>query len=452
MFSRERAIIGVAAKHLVAALPAAGFGIARPAVRRRAWARALRRSAEDLGPAFIKLGQLVSVRPDEFSAEFVAEMRTLQSRVPPTSTEVVRDIVRRELGRTPDELWDAFEDAPVASASVAQVHRARLRSAYLPAWGPPIPAGAPVAVKVLRPGAEHVVAADVRVMRRLAERLERMRLGRRLRALSLVEEFAASMARELDLRLEGRAADRFGFDFRDDPQVVVPRVVWSASGARVLTMEFMDGWHLNELDEARAAGVDCRALAIHGATAFMRQVFVWGRYHADLHPANLLVTPQGTIAYLDFGIVGTLTPDQRREMAQVMAALVYRDAGRALRHSAALGVQVPPERVEALTAEIRALLESARRADGTQDLSAFGLGFLRALARHDVLVPQGYGMLVKSLVTVEGVARALYPEIDIIETARPFVTRLLASVFADPAVLQARLPAALRAAVWELTA
>ncbi len=154
---------------------------------------------------------------------------------------------------------------------------------------------------------------------------------------ALLDEFAASVERELDLRVEGRVADRFAFDFRPDPKIVVPRIVWTRTAVRVLTMERMYGWRLSELDEAELAGVDAHGLAVHGATAFMRQVMLYGRYHADLHPSNLFVTPDNRIAYLDFGIVGHLTDAERGDIAQVLAGFVYRDADRALRYSANLG-------------------------------------------------------------------------------------------------------------------
>jgi ubiquinone biosynthesis protein len=184
----------------------------------------------------------------------------------------------------------------------------------------------------------------------------------------------------------------------------------------------------------------------------MRQVFVYGRYHADLHPANLFVTPEGTIAYLDFGIVGYLTPEERMNITQVMAALVYRDPERALRYSARLGVHVPPEKIDAVREGLGALLDGTMRPDGTRDFAHFGLGFLRLLGRHGIAIPSGYGLLIKSLATVEGVARALYPEIDIVAAAKPFTTRVLGAAFADPAHLRERMPAAVRAALRELVA
>lgn len=452
MASRTWAISGTVARHLIAALPAARFGFAQAPVRRAAWARALRLAFEDLGPAFIKLGQLISVRPDEFSEELVAEMRSLQDAVPPLAAAVIRAVVREEFAAEAEELWADFNDEPLASASIAQVHRARLARPYRPVWGEVLPAGAEVVVKVVRPGAAESISGDVAVARRLMLRVARTRLARRFDPVALLDEFAATLERELDLRQEGRFADRFLFDFRDDPRVVAPRTVWNRTTARVLTMEFMRGWRLSELEEARAAGVDCFGLAVHGATAFMRQVFVYGRYHADLHPANLFVTPENTIAYLDFGIVGYLTPEERMNITQVMAALVYRDPDRALRYSEALGVDVPAEHIDAIRRGLGELLDGTIRADGTRDFAHFGLGFLRLLGAYGVKIPSGYGLLIKSLATVEGVARALYPQIDIVATAKPFTTRILGRAMGDPARLYERMPQAVRAALRELMA
>jgi ubiquinone biosynthesis protein len=268
---------------------------------------------------------------------------------------------------------------------------------------------------------------------------------------SLLNEFAASVERELDLRVEGRVADRFAFDFRPDPKIVVPRIVWPRTAVRVLTMERMYGWRLSELDEAELAGVDAHGLAVHGATAFMRQVMLYGRYHADLHPSNLFVTPDNRIAYLDFGIVGHLTDAERGDIAQVLAGFVYRDADRALRYSANLGVIVPPEKVATVRDELGLLLDKTM-GGGSTDFRHFGFGFLALLRRNGIGIPGGYGLLVKSLATVEGVARRLYPDIDIMEVARPFVTRMIGDSIGRPEKLQQRIPAVWRAAMRELLA
>lgn len=451
MPSRSAIIVGVTLGQLVRQLPAARFGIAPARVRRAAWARALRLSFERLGPAFVKLGQLISVRPDEFSAELVAEMQRMQDAVPPIPASAVRAVVRSEFAAEPEDLFASFDDTPLAAASIAQVHRATLTEPCRPVWGDVLPAGAEVVVKVVRPGAAESIKGDLAIVRRLAERLAGTRFARRFDPVALVDEFADTVDRELDLRKEGRFADRFSFDFRDDVKVVAPRIVWPRTTARVLTMEYITGWRLSDLESARAAGVDCKGLAIHGATAFMRQVFVYGRYHADLHPANIFVTPDNTIAYLDFGIVGYLTPEERMNITQVMAALVYRDPDRALRYSEKLGVHVPPEHIEPVRRGLGELLDGDVRPDGTRDFAHFGLGFLKLLGEHDIAIPGGYGLLIKSLATVEGVARALYPEIDIVSTAQPFTTRILGRAMGDPVRVRERMPAAVRAALRVLT-
>ncbi|MHB1136095.1 MAG: ABC1 kinase family protein [Coriobacteriia bacterium] len=450
MASRSAVITGTILGQLLGQLPAARFGLAPAHVRRAAWARGLRRSFERLGPAFIKLGQLISVRPDEFSAELVAEMQRMQDAVPSVAAESIRAVIRTEFAAEPEDLFATFDNEPLAAASIAQVHRATLAVPCRPVWGEVLPAGAEVVVKVVRPGAAESILGDIAIVRRLAERMAGTRLARRFDPVGLVDEFSSTVDRELDLRQEGRFADRFAFDFRDDPKVQAPRIVWARSTARVLTMEFITGWRLSDLEVARAAGVDCRGLAIHGATAFMRQVFVYGRYHADLHPANIFVTPDNTIAYLDFGIVGYLTPEERMNITQVMAALIYRDPDRALRYSEMLGVHVPPQHVEPVRKGLGELLDGDVRPDGTRDFADFGLGFLKLLGEHNIAIPSGYGLLIKSLATVEGVARALYPEIDIVETAQPFTTRILARAMGDPVRLRERMPAAVRAALREL--
>jgi ubiquinone biosynthesis protein len=450
MSARSRRIARVLARHWLAGAWHARLGLAAASARRAAFANEWPAAFAELGPAFIKLGQLVSVRPDEFSSELVAAMQRLQDSVPPLPAADIREVIFRSFGRTPEQLFATFDDEPIASASIAQVHGATLAEEVRPVWGKTLPAGADVVVKVVRPGAPEAILADLAEARRLLRGVQRLGILRRADLAGLLDEFEESVRRELDLRVEARIADRFAFDFREDEKVEVPSTVWSLTTRDVLTMERMYGWRLTELDEAALAGVDGKALAVYGATAFMRQVMMYGRFHADLHPANLFVTPNDTIAYLDFGIVGHLSAEEMEDVAQVLAALVYRDADRALRYSERLGVRVPPEKVDQVKRELGELLDAQMGAAGPRDFRHFGLGFLALLRRHDLEIPTGYGLLVKSLATVEGCARSLYPDIDIIETAKPFVTRLLGSAMGRPERLQERIPAAVRAALREL--
>jgi ubiquinone biosynthesis protein len=449
--ARSRRIAGVTVSALARATWSARFGFASRQARRQAFAEQARIACEALGPAFIKLGQVISVRPDLFPTELVFEMEKLQDSVAPLPVASIRRVIFEEFGRPAEEIFATFEDTPLASASIAQVHRATLREPIRPAFGAELPAGKLVAVKVVRPGAEEAILADIAEARRLVSRIARLKRLRRLNLPGFLDEFAATLVSEVDLRNEGRVSDRFAFDFRDDPLMVVPRVAWRLTTRRVLVNEFVRGWRLSEITEAERAGVDAYALAVHGASVFMRQVLVLGRFHADLHPANLLVTPDSRICYLDFGIVGRTSGAERIAIAQVLAATVYGDADRALKYSEELGLVVPEKERPAVRESVAQLLHDTMGGNGQRaDVRRFAVGFLSMLAQHGIHVPIGYGLLIKALVTVEGVARALYPQIDITEAAKPYATELIAERMFKPARLAEKLPDAVRAALREL--
>ena len=428
------------------------FGLMPGHRRRCTIAREVRLLCERLGPAFIKLGQLASVRPDVFAPETIFELEQLQDRVGAVSVGAIQTVLKQELGAEVDALLDDFEDEAVAAGSVAQVHRARLARTYRPVTGPELPAGTPVAIKVLRPGIKALIATDLAIARRWAGRLNRWRRLARWRPAALMEEFSAMLERELDLRNEGRTADRFARDFAADPYVIVPRVVWRHSTRRVLVSEFVEGWRLNELGQAERAGINARRLAAHGAEVFMRQILVLGYFHADLHPANLLVTPKGQLCFLDFGIVGRTSPTQREAIAQVLVGLVYGDADRALRYSRELGLVVPAEREQGVRRETEVLVRRHLLEPGRADVRGFALGFLSMLADQRITIPAGYGLLVKALVTVEGVSHAIYPDLDLIKSAKPFATGLIAAQLMQPDRLRRRLPEAGRRALEALLA
>jgi len=452
MSARGRAVALVALRRFLRAGWETRLGLRRGHARREIFARQLRLACEELGPAFIKLGQLASVRPDVFAPETVFELERLQDRVPAVSSERIEAILATELGVAPERVFAEFDLQPTATASIAQVHQATLAEDYRAVNGTVLARGSRLAIKVIRPGIETFIAEDLALARRWARRLARFPAMSRLQPESLLEEFATALASELDLRNEGRIADRFARDFADDPLIVVPRVVWRHTSRRVLTTEFVEGWRLNDLGEAERSGIDARRLAAHGAEVFMRQVLVHGRYHADLHPANLFVTPDGRICYLDFGITGRTTPEERIAIAQVLVATVYGDAERALHYSRELGLEVPEDKVPAVHARVAELMKTHLAGREQADVRGFALGFLSMLADFRISIPEGYGLLIKALITVEGVARAIYPDIDIIEAAKPFATRLIAAQLARPERLRERMPAALKAALRELLA
>lgn len=372
----------------------------------------VRRALERLGPAFVKLGQVISVRPDIFPPDLVFELEKLQDSVPPDPFEVVARVVKEEFGRGPDELFASFEREPMAAGSVAQVHRATLDD------------GRDVVVKVQRPQARGLMAVDLAIAAKLAGWAGSLRLMPAVDAVAAVEESKASAARELDFRVEASHCDRFAFLFAGDPEIVIPRVIWGRTSGRVLTMERVEGWTLGQVDQARKSGVDAPRLARVGARAFMQQVLVFGFFHADLHPANIILTPDGRLAYLDFGIVGELDERGRRLVARLLAALTSRDPDTALDASRGLGVVIPDRAARAVRLELESLMDRFLSGGERLRMVQFGREFLSLLRRHRVRVPAGYALLVKALVTVEGVSQTLAPEMNMVLTARPVALAL----------------------------
>jgi len=449
MGSRRRHIFWVITKRWWRAVYLARFGIISATRRREIFARQLREAFEELGPAFIKLGQLISIRPDMFPPEYVFEMEHLRDEVAATPFEMVRPVIERDFGHSLDELFNTFDTTPIGSASIAQVYQATLQVDYTPVIGDSLPAGTKLAIKVIRPGSEETIKADIAVITPLVNRLSRIKRLARFGLSQLLSEFADSLASECDLRIEGRTSDRFAFDFADDPYVTTAAIVWPLTSRHVLTMKFIEGWHLDQAKEAEAAGVDARFLAMYGANVFMKQVMVLGRFHADLHQSNLLMTPDGRICYIDFGITGEVREEDKEAIAQVLAATVYADAKRAIDYSAALGLVVSDEKTDEVTARVAELM-SRTFSVTPRDVRGFAIGFLSIMNEQKVSVPRGFGLLIKALVVVEGCAQMVYSDIDIVDAAKEFTTTLVLKHMLQPARLYARIPRAVDAAIAEL--
>ncbi|MBI5016801.1 MAG: AarF/ABC1/UbiB kinase family protein [Deltaproteobacteria bacterium] len=379
---------------------------------RRSWAppaAGLRRAFEGLGPAFVKLGQFLSVRPDLLVPEALAELESLQDTGAPVLLSEVLRVVEEDLRAPADTLFRSFDPSPLASASVSQVHRAVL------------PAGNVVAVKVRRPGAARLLREDLALAgRALAALVPWTPLRSRLDPEALWREVTEACEAEMDFRREAETAEAFARSFREWPEVRVPRVHWGLTSRRVLTADFVEGLKISD-PRVRERG-DYRRLAELGARAFLKQVLEDGLFHADLHPANLLVTPQGEIAYLDFGIVGRLTGEERHAVLGALAGLISRDAPLALRHLRRLGVEVPAGHVEPFARDIGRVIDDALAPRlGDVSVGRIGRGILAAVHRHRVVFPRKYALLVKALLTIEGSARALHPDFSFELAAREYL-------------------------------
>ncbi|NOY44151.1 MAG: AarF/ABC1/UbiB kinase family protein [Deltaproteobacteria bacterium] len=383
-----------------------------PEAPRRRWARAVRLFLERAGPGFVKLGQVLSVRPDLVPEPLRRELETLQDRAAPVPWARVRQALERALGVDPRQRFRALDTRPVASASIAQVHRALL------------PSGQAVAVKVLRPGVEREMARNLRLARRLSPVLGLWApLRGRVDARSLWDEIERAAHDELDLRAEGETAAELGRRFRGDPWIRVPRVFWGHTGRRVLTTEWIEG-HKISSPEAREHP-SYPSLAEAGARAFFRQVLEFGLFHADLHPANLFVTPDGRIAYVDFGIRGRLEPGERHAVLGTLAGMLSRDPALALRHLERLGVRVPEAHRHAFVKEVGRALDAGLEPTLKEvPVASIGIGLLRATRRHRVRFPHRHAVLVKALLSIEGTARMLHPDFSLERCARDYLQEL----------------------------
>lgn len=449
MSRRGRHIRWTFAKHWLGAVWESRAGLVGGSRRRTITAQHLARALEDLGPAFIKLGQLISVRPDVFPPEYVFEMESLRDAVVAIPFEHIRAVIERDFARPLEDLFDGFEERPLGSASIAQVHRATLKEQYRTVQGVILEPGTTLAIKVVRPGTLEIVEQDIALARPLAARLHAFAALKRFNLPDILDELALSMRSECDLRNEARTSDRFAFDFARYPRVCTAPMVWSLISPNVLTMGYVEGYSLSESAAATAAGVDARGLAVHGAEVFMRQVLETGRFHADLHQSNLIMTPDSRICYIDFGIMGEVAPDQRDAITQVLIATVYGDAKRAILYSAELGLVISPHRQNEVEDAVAALMKRTLGAT-PRDLRGFVIGFLGIMNDERVAVPRGFGLLVKGLVIVEGCAQMIYPDIDIIEAAKPYATQLIAQRMMSPARIYQRIPQAMNAFFEEL--
>jgi len=400
---------------------------AGPAPAMEAPAR-VRHALQDLGPAFVKLGQILATRVDLFAPEWIAEFEKLQDQAPAADYPEVRAQLIEDLGAPPETIFAAFDPEPIAAGSIAQVHRARLAD------------GTEVAVKVRRPGIRAVVEADLRLLARLADLLEgHVAEFARFHAREVVRQFTRTMRAELDLAAECRNAERVAQSFRDDPAIVVPKVYWEWTGERVNVQAYIEGTLSREPAALAAAGLDRGVLAHRGAQAMLKMVLEDGFFHADPHPGNLFYLPGNRVAFIDFGMAGHLSERRRDELVRLLDGLVGRDADSVVD---VLLDWAGAERVDAgkLAVDVDAFIDRYHGI-ALQDLRMGAmLGDLTALLReHSLALPADLALVLKACVTLETYGRELDPEFDMVGEAAPFLRA---------AVLARRGPAALAKRAW----
>ncbi len=375
----------------------------------------------DLGPTFVKLGQLLSTRPDILPEEYISELELLQDQVQAFPYEEVCRICLDEFEKQPEDLFGSIDSTPLASASIAQVHRAVTNS------------GEVVAVKVQRPGIQRRIEADLAILDELAGLLERQVPELRwFRPREILAQFANSIRRELDFVAEAQALERFRSNFANDETRVIPKVHWELSSRRILTTEFIDGVKVNNLEELDARGYDRKAIARNGARAVLREVFEHRLFHADPHPGNVFVLDGNVIATVDFGIVGRLDEETAESLGGLLSAVVNRDANAIARIFKRM--EMLPEDVDEPLLKFD-ILEFVDRYHGLPldriDAEQLIRESLRTLRRHRIILPVNLAMVGRMLAITAGVGRKLDPGFDIVAEAKPFVQSFIARRF-DP--------------------
>ena len=386
----------------------------------------LRLSLEALGPIFVKFGQLLSTRRDLLPDDIANELAKLQDRVPPFPGAVARTTVETSFGKPVAELFRSFDENALASASIAQVHAAELLD------------GREVVVKVLRPGIERTIRHDIGLLKLVAELAERYwKDARRLRPVEVVAEAERVFFDELDLLREAANASQLRRAFEGSELLYIPEVHWPLTHRDVMVMERISGIPVSDLPAMRAAGVDLKRVAENGVEIFFTQVFRDSFFHADMHPGNIFVTPEGNYIAVDFGIMGTLSPIDQRYLAENFLAFFRRDYRRVAELHVESGWVPAGTRVDAFESAIRTVCEPIfERPLAEISFGTLLLRLFQTARRFEMEVQPQLVLLQKTLLSIEGLGRDLYPELDLWQTAKPFLERWMSEQVGHRALLR----------------
>ena len=384
-----------------------------------------RLAMQELGPTFVKLGQVLATRPDIFPPNWIAEFAKLQDQVPPVPFESLLPDLESALGRSPFDVFEDLQTEAIAGASIAQVHLAKLHD------------GTPVVLKIRRPHMRQNVDADLRLLMRLGRLIEaEFEETRRYQPQEIVAQFSRSLQRELNMTLEGRNTERFSRNFADDPNIVFPRIHWQWSSENLLVMDHIDGIPGNHLIEARAQGLDLQLLAARGADAVLKMVLIDGFFHADPHPGNVFYLPQNRLAIIDCGMVGRLTAARRDEIADLLAALVSRDIDTLLETLIMWANDATVDEAK-LAADLDEFIGNYDNAPLKHVRFSALLNDLTTIMRENGLaVPPDLTMLFKALITLEGLGRQLDPDFQIMNHLTPFVKKVIMDRYSTTSLLK----------------
>ncbi len=372
----------------------------------------LRLAFEELGVTFIKLGQMLSVRPDLLPDSYVQELSKLQDRVPPVDSINIKKVIEEELGKSCEELFDYFEDEPLASASIGQVHRARLKS------------GERVVLKVQKPYVEKQVEEDLAILEELTQSVMKTELGQEWDIQTIFEEFSYTIRNELDYTREGRNCDTFRRNFLKDDEVYIPKVYWQYTTKRVLCLEEIRGTKISCKDDLERKGFNLQEIARKGAGIYLKMIFRDGFFHADPHPGNILVMDDGKIALLDHGMVGAIDSITKVNLFQLMYGIIKNDLDLVMDALYDLGMSIRTKKERFLKRELEILfsyyfMQPLREVK----LSKIVYDTFRLSHWYGMRIPSDLFLLLKTLALAEGTALNLYPEFRLIEEIKPYVSK-----------------------------
>lgn len=377
-------------------------------------AERVRMAFEELGPTYIKFGQVLSTRPDLVPVDFTRELSKLQDEVPSFAFNEVSKIIETELGSPPEELFDFIDEIPFASASIGQVHRAGLED------------GETVAVKVQRPGIKKIIEVDLEIMLHLATLMERNIKEMALyRPVKIVEEFARTLEKEIDYTIEAASMERIDRHFLDDPNIYIPKVYRDTTTERVLTMELVDGIKVSEIERLEEAGLDRKIITARGADFYLKQIFNYGFFHADPHPGNIFILPDNVICLLDFGMTGSVDRKTREDFVDLIDSVVHRHESRATQVLLKLTSWDDEPDIRMLEKDVADFM-GQHLYKPLEDIEIGKLlnHLLEVASRYRLMIPPDIFFMMKVLTTMEGVALALDPNFDMIAQAAPFIERV----------------------------
>jgi ubiquinone biosynthesis protein len=376
----------------------------------------IRLALEELGPSFIKLGQLMSTRADLFPPDYLEEFKKLQDSVPPVPFPAIQKVIEEELNKPLAEIFKAFDPVPVAAASVAQVHWAELAG------------GEKLAVKVIRPGIDRKIRQDIRLMYYLAEKIEgRYEIGEILGMTNLVKEFERVIFRELDMFIEAGSIEKFALNFRDSDEIYVHKVYWEYTSRSVLVMERIDGIKMDQVEAIRAHGIDPKEIANIGLRSFSRQLMEFGFFHADPHPGNTLVMYDGRVALVDFGITGYLDEQAMHQIANIFLGFADHDYDRVLEALWDAGlVNQETMNLQNFLIDLKDMSEPFYgRSLKTISVRDVYDQIMLLIYKYHIRLPRNLLLLLKTLIQTEALGKILGSEASLLEAARPYARKFL---------------------------